>query len=152
MKKILVTTDSSSLGHSALPHAEQLAKALGAQLVVLMVQPDPATVLIGEFPSAVAVDMQDLLAETQAIKQELERRMPAAHVLVELARGRTVAQSILDVAKRESVQMIVMTTHGRSGLGRVLLGSVAEAVVHTSPIPVLLVKGEQPATDWAQLK
>lgn len=125
MKKILVTTDSSSLGHSALPHAQHLAQALGAQLTVLFVHPDPAPLMIGEFPTAVSVDIQDMQTEMQEIRQGLERLVSGAQVRVESAQGRTVTQTILEVAGQEGSNMIVMTTHGRSGLGRVLLGSVA---------------------------
>ena len=149
MKKILVTTDSSRLGHSAVAHAQSLAGALGAKLVVLTVQPDPTVAMAGEFAYApVSVSVADMAAEDEAIRAELRQLAGDADIRVEHATGRTVAQTILAAAQAEGASLIVMATHGRSGLGRVLLGSVAEAVVHGATLPVMLVKGEQPVTAW----
>ncbi|MFD1730128.1 universal stress protein [Deinococcus malanensis] len=63
--------------------------------------------------------------------------------------GRSIPRAILDVAREEGAHLLVMSTHGRSGLGRALMGSVAEAVAHHSPIPVMLVRAGQPVTDWS---
>ena len=63
---------------------------------------------------------------------------------IEVAEGHT-AEAILDCAKHSHADLIAMTTHGRSGLGRWWLGSVADKVVRASHIPVLLVRPEEPA-------
>ena len=150
MTRILVTTDTSKLGHAALPHARAMARALGAELLLLSVQPDPTAGIAGEFAYApISVTAEEMMEEDRQLREVLTPVAEGARVVVERAGGRSIAQTILDVAEAEQVNMIVMTTHGRSGLGRVLLGSVAEAVVHAAPIPVLLVKGEQPVSNWA---
>lgn len=149
MTKILVTTDTSTLGHAALPHARAMAQALGAELLLLSVQPDPTAGIAGEFAYApISVTTEDMLEEDRQLREVLTPVAGEARVVVERAGGRSIAQTILDVASTEHADMIVMSTHGRSGLGRVLLGSVAEAVVHSATIPVLLVKGEQPVPNW----
>lgn len=151
MTKILVTTDTSKLGHAALPHARAMAQALGAELVLLSVQPDPTAGIAGEFAYApISVTAEEMLEEDRQLRESLDPVADGARIVVERAGGRSIAQTILDVAEVEKASMIVMTTHGRSGLGRVLLGSVAEAVVHAAPIPVLLVKGEQPVAAWGR--
>ncbi|WP_135227695.1 universal stress protein [Deinococcus fonticola] len=151
MTKILVTTDTSKLGDAALPHARALARALGAELVLLSVQPDPAAGMAGEFAYApVSVTAEEMQQEDRELQRALEQVAEGTRVMTERAGGRSIARTILDAAQAEGASMIVMTTHGRSGLGRVLLGSVAEAVVHGATIPVLLVKGEQPVAQWPE--
>lgn len=148
MKKILVTTDQSDLGWQATAHARALADALGAELVALSIQPDPNVAVAGEFGYIPPTDPQDYVEQRNEAERLLAERVPGARVRVEQAGGRPVSRAIIDVAKEEGVSMIVMTTHGRSGLGRAILGSVAEAVLHHAKVPVVLIRGEQPVTNW----
>ncbi len=76
--------------------------------------------------------------------------MPEAKVIVERTRGRHVSRAILDVAREEGAQMIVMTTLGRSGLGRALMGSVGQAVAQHAAVPALLIKGDQGPVEWGK--
>lgn len=148
MTRILVTTDNSDLGNHALEHAHALANALGAELTVLSVQLDPYTSIAGEYAYLPPATPEDLDVQQKEVEADLHKRVPDAHVRVERAGGRHVSRAILDAAREENASMIVMTTHGRSGLGRALLGSVAEAVAHHSPVPVLLIKGDQKPIQW----
>ncbi|GGR88996.1 universal stress protein [Deinococcus sedimenti] len=148
MTYILVTTDGSELGHLALPHARALADALHAQLTVLSVVLDD-TMLVGEFAYIPPVSGPDEAARVQATREDLAARLPGAVVRVDLARGRHTIRAILDAAAELRPDLIVMGTHGRSGLGRALLGSVAEGVAHHATAPVLLVREGQPVTRWA---
>ncbi len=148
MSKILATTDSSSLGDQGVAHARALAGALGAELLVLSVQLDPAPTIAGEFGYVVPVSPAQYAAQEQAVREQLASAFPDLPVRTERAGGRAVWQTILDVAREEHASMIVMTTHGRTGLGKMLLGSVAQAVAEHSTIPVLLVRGEQPVPTW----
>ncbi|GHG14684.1 universal stress protein UspA [Deinococcus indicus] len=147
MTRILVTTDGSELGHGALAHAQALAGAAHAALTVLCVQADPA-VLVGEFAYVPPVDPEAFAAQAQALRAELQTLAPGARVRVEPAAGRTLLRAILDVVHDEDAALIVMSTHGRSGLGRALLGSVAEAVAHHAPVPVMLVRAGQVPAVW----
>lgn len=148
MTHILVTTDGSELGHLALPHARALADALHARLTVLSVVLDDM-MLVGEFAYIPPVSGPDEVARVQATREALAARLPGAAVRVELARGRHTTRAILDVAAELEPDLIVMGTHGRGGLGRALLGSVAEGVAHHAAAPVLLVREGQPVTAWA---
>lgn len=147
MTHILVTTDGSELGHLALPHARALADALHAGLTVLSVVPDDI-MLASEFAYVPPVSGPDEEARLRATEADLAARLPGAAVRAELARGRHTTRVILDVAAELKPDLIVMGTHGRSGLGRALLGSVAEGVAHHAPAPVLLVRAGQAVTAW----
>ncbi|MBX8464782.1 universal stress protein [Deinococcus sp. RIT780] len=148
MTRILVTTDGSELGHAALGHAQALAGAAHAAVTVLCVQADPA-VLVSEFSYVPPVDPEVFAAQASALRTELQTLVPGARVRVEPAAGRTLVRAILDVAREENAALIVMSTHGRGGLGRALLGSVAEAVAHHAPVPVMLVRAGQVPAVWA---
>ena len=148
MTRILVTTDQSELGTQALAHAQSLAEALGAELVTLCIQPDPNVAVAGEFGYLPPSDPREYAAQAQATRDALISQLPEARVLVEQAGGRPVSRAIIEVAQTEGADLIVMATHGRSGLGRAILGSVAEAVVHHSKVPVLLVRSGQKVTTW----
>lgn len=148
MSRILVTTDNSDLGHHAIAHAQALAGALGADLTILSVQLDPYTSIAGEYAYLPPATPEDMETQKQQMEQDLRNRVPDARILIERAGGRHVSRAILDAAREEQASMIIMTTHGRSGLGRALLGSVAEAVAHHSPVPVLLIKGDQKPIQW----
>lgn len=149
MTTILVTTDGSDLGQQALAHAHNLAQALGARLTALTVHPDPAP-LVGEFAYVPAPTPEEDRAAEEELRAGVERQLPGGTLRVERAGGRTIPRVILDVAAQEQASMIVMSTHGRSGLGRALLGSVAEAVAHHSPVPVLLIRAGQLPTTWTR--
>lgn len=148
MTRILVTTDQSELGTQALAHAQALAEALGAELLALCVLPDPTVAVAGEFGYLPPESPRDHAAEASAVQGALISQLPGARVLVELAGGRAVSRAIIDAAQAEGADLIVMATHGRSGLGRAILGSVAEAVVHHSRVPVMLVRSGQQVTTW----
>lgn len=150
MTKILATTDASTLGQQGVKHAMALAQALGAEVTVLTIQADPSPGIAGEFGYIPPMSPEDLLTQEQELRAELSRDFPDLVTRVERSSGRSVWQAILDAAKAQDAALIVMSTHGRTGLGRVLLGSVAEAVVQHSPIPVLLVKGDQAVTKWGK--
>ncbi|AAF11689.1 universal stress protein [Deinococcus radiodurans] len=150
MKKILVTTDQSDLGWQATEHARALAEALGAELVALSVQADPSPAVTGEFGYVAPANPEDFILQQDQALALLRQKVQGARSRVERAAGRPVSRTIIDVAKEEGVSMIVMTTHGRAGLGRALLGSVAEAVLHHAHVPVVLIRGEQPVTNWRE--
>lgn len=149
LHKLLVTTDNSALGNHALAHAQALATALGAQLVVLSVLPDLVIPMVEGYAYLPETSPEEMLEEQRHVQADLSARVPGAEIVLTRAAGRAVPHIITEVARDIACQMIVMSTHGRSGLGRALLGSVAEAVAHTSPVPVVLVKAEHAVTAWA---
>lgn len=148
MKKILVPTDTSDFGCMAIAHAQSLAKALDAQLIITGIQADPLPVTIDGFAYTPPVSADDFTEQLIQFRKTLEQKAPDTPVIIEQAAGRPIWQAILDVAKSSQVQMIVMTTHGRQGLSHVFLGSVAEDVIKNANIPVMLIHGEQEVMQW----
>lgn len=141
--RILVPLDGSALSEAILPHAQSLCRAATAELVLLHVMVDTAP----EFgaPAAPALAPPAILKEKQAemtayLKSTCSKLEKSGSCVTYLLRSGGVAETILEVARFMKADMIAMSTHGRTGMLRLLLGSVAEHVVHDSPIPVVLLR------------
>jgi len=131
-----------------VPEAGSRAGAGGARLVLLRVVPPPmdmaAAASFGGFgPPAMPLPETSWEQEEAAARgylQALAGRLGAPErVRLEVRRG-DAAGGILQAAAEARAEVILMATHGRSGVARLVLGSVAEAVVHRAPVPVLLVR------------
>lgn len=145
MRAILVPIDGSSLSETALPVAFAIARRLSASRVeTVSVIPPPIDPLRGG--GAPVRDTRfdhDLRADAQEMVAKLERRLP------EMSSGVPTTATMLegDAAERIAAHLgsgeydlVVMTTHGRSGASRLWLGSVADRLVRQSPVPVLLLR------------
>ena len=154
-EKILVPLDGSELAERAVRHAEEIARGTGAEVLLLQAVHIPMPIV----PEAVLIAGGKAVAEAgREAAAYLEKT--AASLRAEGIRVRTMveerppADAILHIADREEVDAIVMSTHGRSGLSRLVMGSVAESVLHATRRPVMLVKPGQPAVaaqkdeDW----
>ncbi len=133
---ILYPTDFSEHSAHAFRLACSLARDYGARLVVLHVTAVP-TIVYGE--GVLPPDPQELRAAAERQLHRLE--VPEGNVRAErrLVEG-DAATEILRVAREVKVDLVVMGTHGRTGLGRLLMGSVAEQVVRQATCPVLTLK------------
>ncbi|MBI4507043.1 MAG: universal stress protein [Chloroflexi bacterium] len=145
MQRILVPLDGSAFAEVALPHAVALAKQTGASLTLLSVlAPLPPAVL----PQGTYLDwpkmQRDLHAETRSYLDGVRQRVAAEGLVVgvDLREG-DAAGAIVDTAQALRADVIVMATHGRSGLGRWTLGSVADRVVRSARMPVLLIRPQE---------
>jgi nucleotide-binding universal stress UspA family protein len=140
IRKVLVTLDGSSFAERVLPWMQQVSTATGAEALLLAVPEVPEPSLYGAM--ADAVDELREQAEANA-RRYLERTAASLRDLgmpvQPLVEGSRPATAILDVAEREQVDLIMLATHGRGGMDRLMLGSVADRVVHHSRCPVLLV-------------
>ncbi len=127
LSSILVPLDGSSLSERALPYAARLASAPGSRLVLVRaVETDR--------------DMVDGAGSPRAYLEEHACRLETDGVTVDVAVAwGMAAPAILSEIRRHAVDGVVMSTHGRSGLGRWLYGSVADRVLRRAGIPVLLV-------------
>lgn len=143
-KKILVPTDGSQLATSAATTAAQLAKSQGAEVIgVYVIDPFPY-IGIGD---ASAAGLQAYLAEAKnAAGQALEALAKACEAEGVKFSGDTIERNvvyegILETAKAEGCDLIVMASHGRQGVKALILGSVAQKVLTHAPVPVLVAKG-----------
>ncbi len=140
IRKIFAATDFSPASEGALSWANFLASRLGAELILFHAfSLDPA-LLAG--PTGITVDLAPrLLEETRRAAEEsmraLQSRFPTARTVVEQAPAR---DAIVRAAQTHQADLVCIGTHGRTGLPRLLLGSVAQHVVAHSPVPVLTVR------------
>lgn len=138
-KTILHPTDFSERSALALRLAGSLARDHGARLIVLhVVVPPPAIPVEGVALPPPALDLKLLQAQLQQVRLD-DAQLPVEHRLVE---GDAAAE-ILRLAEETKCDLIVMGTHGRTWLSRMLMGSVAEEVVRKAACPVLTVKAQQ---------
>lgn len=142
MRQILAAVDFSPFMDAVVTHAAALAVAFDARLALLHVAaPDPDFVGYEAGPDTVREDrareLRDEHRRLQEAAEELrERGIESQALLVEGA----TAEKILDQAHRLSADCIVIGSRGHGALRRALLGSVSEAVLHGSEVPVLIVK------------
>jgi nucleotide-binding universal stress UspA family protein len=139
-KKILVPVDTGPASDAAVEQAVVLAGALGAGVTVLHVYEAPILV----YPGAGYVPIHDvsLALETSAraaVDAVVHRLAGRVSQVTGLVRQGSAWRNINDVALEIGADLIVLGTHGRRGVPRALIGSVAEKVVRTSPLPVLTV-------------
>ena len=157
VKSILVPTDFSETSDAALRYATGMAQALGAQLYLMHVpgktgEDFEANFPVGRFETATRERLGTFLSP-----EEIERLQPEYALRIG-----TPADEIIRYADARDVDLIIMGTHGRSGVAHLLMGSVAEQVVRTAPCPVLLVRNPKgafvksqaaaPAADAARLR
>ena len=145
-KRILVTTDGSELSGKAVDHAIALAKVHGAELVALKVvhiqNDDRWDGALIHDPAAKAEQEKRWTATSQAIVDGVTTAAQAAGVkaLAVTEKSNFIADTVIEVAKKNACDLIVMASHGRRGLARVLLGSETQHVLTHSHIPVLVLR------------
>jgi len=137
VRNILYLTDFSRSSEAALPCAKALACAYGAKIHALHVLvPDVFTYMTPDSP-AEAFDLQEEAAAKEL--KTLEKRLADVPHTAEIARAADVWSGVEAKLKERPVDLIVLGTHGRSGLGRFVLGSSAEKILRRSPVPVMVV-------------
>ncbi|MDO8439719.1 MAG: universal stress protein [Polaromonas sp.] len=145
-QRILVATDGSTLSRKAVRGAIELAAVIGANLVALYVVPRYP---VSYFEGGATISPQDVSriekqwadkgqAVVDAVQQAAQAEGVAAKAVV--ARSDLVAESIMTAAKKHKCDLVVMASHGRKGIKRVLLGSETQQVLTHSSIPVLVLR------------
>jgi len=145
-KHILATTDLSPESFAAVQYAAHLAQGQGAKLTILHV-PQTTTLLFTDF--APPVDLMSLDRTIEAAAREtlegwVHRHMKHASSTRLVIRAGPTHEVICKAAADAGANLIVMATHGRRGLGHVILGSVTERVLRDAPCPVLVVRPPAP--------
>jgi nucleotide-binding universal stress UspA family protein len=140
---ILVPLDTSDLAELALEDAFSLARLGDSSITLLHVIPPLESIMAAETGHPIFIDQQwdshkqEALGYLESICQRHECPSVAVKVVVETG---LVAETIIEFAQEQSVDLIVMATHGRSGLQRWVFGSVADKVLRGADVPVLLVR------------
>lgn len=150
-QRIVVALDGSPLAEAVLPFVEPLALTFGAEITIICAQPYLESTVAGEmalssvgmggeaFEQIYETD-EEVGREDVAYLAKMRKRLSQQGLIVHTSMLRMgPAEAIVSVARRTKADLIAMTTHGRSGVGRAILGSVADEVLRTSPCPVLLV-------------
>ena len=137
---ILLPVDGSPAGEQAIPHVFDLAEQYGSAVHVLFVvddRRDSVSVMGG--PVLETLEQEGQRVVDAVVSRAEERNLEATGDVI---RG-TPYETIIDYADERGIDVIVMATHGRRGVERVLLGSVTERVVRTASVPVLTVHADE---------
>jgi nucleotide-binding universal stress UspA family protein len=141
-KRVLVPLDGSPLAEGMLRFIVDIAGPLDLEVVLLrVIRPIPPQATEG---SRVIV-VEDVVGRMQNAREYLaplaeQLRRKGIRVQTEVRHGQPIVDEILAGAREADADLIAMTTHGRSGLGRLLFGSVAEAVLRQADVPVFLMR------------
>jgi nucleotide-binding universal stress UspA family protein len=152
-ERIVVALDGSALAEKILPHVEALAEKFGSTLtLVRAVMPVEKVAALIE-PAVAEVPVDPGLIEETVEAEEGEARAYLEHVADALRRPGikvqtevpldSAVEAIVDCARRTQADLVGLTTHGRSGLSRLVFGSVADGVLRGAPCPVLLARSRE---------
>lgn len=149
IKRVMCPLDGSELSERALPTAERLARRFQAELLLVRVvepyMPAPAGVMPMLAFRLAETSRQAALPYLERWQKELAEKGLQVRTLLKEGGART---ELIETVTEQAVDLMVLSSHGRTGGGRWLLGSVAEGVLRHSPCPVLLVRGE---ADWQRM-
>jgi nucleotide-binding universal stress UspA family protein len=141
MKNILFPTDLSDDSFAAWPHAVALAQKLGARLHAVTVVEEPYALAPYEQYAVLLHAMRDVIPQIEQRLRERVKDHPAGvAVTTTVVEALSPAGALLDYAKKNAIDLIVVATHGRGAIAQVLLGSVAEKLIRSASVPVLTVR------------
>ena len=145
-QRILVATDGSALSKKAVKHAISLAASTGASVIALKVVPrypvsffdGGATLSVETVSEAEKKWVTDAEVQLESVVKEAQSAGVKAKTAV--VKSDLIAESIISAARKHKADLVVMASHGRKGLKRILLGSEALAVLTHSEVPVLILR------------
>lgn len=152
-KKLLVPLDGSRLGNKAITHASEVAQKFGSTVTLLQVVKPVSPISLGEPVGVDGSYAAEIMLETAAVQEkrnlESARRYLKQQLKKLTAKGingsydiviGSPSEAIIKYCKKNKIDLVVMTTHGRSGIKRAFMGSVAEAVIRDKGVPVLAIR------------
>jgi len=148
IKKILVPTDFSANSESALKYAAMIATAFGSEItiyhVVALFNDDPAN------PEAYLKNLQKAISVSEEALDDRQTKLEhkgTLKVKTKVSRAISIADEILNYSKEGSFDLIIIGTHGRAGISRFLMGSVAERIIRHTSCPVISIKDQHGEKD-----
>ncbi len=149
-KKILVCLDGSKLAEAILPYAIEQAQRFNSDMVLFRAFSEPATISLA-LPGMPAVPVDSKRVDKRLIEDENESETYLKSLAIKLHDEAKVTvtyasvlgaagQAIVEYGREQGIDLIAIATHGRSGPGRVVLGSVADFVIRNSRLPILLIR------------
>jgi nucleotide-binding universal stress UspA family protein len=141
--RLLITVDGSELSHAILPPALDLARLLNADITLLRAVSPVKYIRVEGYEDPVAVPVEGIgEGEAEDYVNTLATGLRPKHgrIAVRVVEGQNAASAIAYAAQDEAVDAVALATHGRTGLARLVLGSVAVAVVQDATVPVLLMR------------
>ena len=146
-KRILVPLDGSDLAECVLPHVESIAKGCGVQNVVFLRVVEPFQLPTGGDYTSFSTDFIERMdsenrtaAESYLNQLAGKTNYDGVNVKSEVIVNPLAADAIADYATKNDVDLIAISTHGRTGISRWVMGSVADRVLRSSCVPVLMVR------------
>ncbi len=141
IRNILLPTDFSECSTAAFEHASTFAVMYNAHLHVLHVVRDhPLVTMDSSTPEGEKNKSSNLHGPEGELRKLVQRILPHQSKVIEAVRYGQAYKEIVNYARSEDIDLIVIATHGRTGLTHMVMGSVAERIVRFSPVPVLTIK------------
>lgn len=150
LKHVLVPLDGSKFAEQALVYAERLIDGDGQLTLLSVVEDVPIYPLVSPSPPLLAQEIQNYrtFSKNAAVKanqylHEVSEKISVQPITLKVIVSDNVAAAIIEEAQESAVDVIVMSTHGYSGINRWLLGSVTQKVLQASPCPILVIPNKQ---------
>jgi universal stress protein A len=141
VKNILVPVDFSELSLKSLHYAIPLARQFGAKITLLYVV-EPLT-YSPEFPSWMVIPPDPAIEMRKGLDDLRKARIPVDVVVDIVVYDNFVPTGVIEAARTTSADLIIITTHGRTGVGRLLEGSACEKIIRLAPCPVLVLRDSE---------
>jgi nucleotide-binding universal stress UspA family protein len=143
-QKIVVPLDGSKLAECVLPHVEALAKTCSVKQIVFVRVVEPFRPFHGTFALSESevkkIDAEHKHATEKYLKEVLERvKYEGVEVKTQVLVGR-IPESIAEFVEKHNMQLVIIATHGRSGVSKFMLGSIADRLLRSSRVPILMVR------------
>ncbi len=143
-KMILVPLDGSELAECVLPHVEEMCRGEEERVIHLVRVVEPFQPYVGDyvinFTEVERIDRENR-ASAERYLEEVSKKLKCGKLMIQkkVLVGR-VAEELADYAKEHDVDLIVIATHGRSGISRWVRGSIADRILHFSNVPILMIR------------